>query len=151
MIDGEEGIDSREAKEYLQTRCVLLRIRAPVQHARLIERRGAILRHSLHGMEEQLIREGIAMDFEQLFAEATFAGNAMVSYNGATPYNNRFGRQPAMLPDLTVLPEASAAGPTRDLQRVRELALQKIIESTALARIRRASRSMTNDTGRRDF
>ena len=55
-------------------------------------------------MEEQLIREGIAIDFEQLLAEATFAANAMVTFNGATPNNARFGQQPAMLPGLTVLP-----------------------------------------------
>ena len=76
-------------------------------------------------------------------AEATFAGNAMISHNGATPYNARFGSQPSMLPDLTSLD----AGGRRDLQRVREIALQKIIESTATARIMRAARSMTTSPG----
>ena len=113
------------------------------QHARLIERRGQVLRHSLHCIEEQLEREEIICSFAQLLAEATFAGNAMISYNGATPYNARFGTQPSMLPDLTEL----NPGGSRDLQRVRELALQKIIESTTTSRLLRANRSLTTPSG----
>ena len=100
---------------------------------------------ALHG--GAACKRGITVDFEQHLAEATFAGNAMVSYNGATPYHAHFGRQPGMLPDMTMLPEATATGTARDLQRVREIALQKIIESTAIARIRRSSRSMTTPPG----
>ena len=51
-----------------------------------------------------------------------------------------------MLPDLTMMPDR-AGGHARDLQRVRELALQKIIEATAVARIRRAGRTKTTPAG----
>ena len=81
-----------------------------------------------------------------LLVEAVFAGNALVTYNGASPYKARYGTQPAMLPDLTaMLPTTDRGG--RELQRVREVALQKIIESTAVARINRAMRTATAPAG----
>ena len=73
----------------------------------------------------------------------------MVSTNGATPYHARFGCQPQMLPDLHVLPDDTTVGPGRYVHRVRELALQKIIEGTAVARISRAMRSLTTAPGQR--
>ena len=48
-----------------------------------------------------------------------------------------------MLPDLTVPPDDTAVGPGRYCHRIREVALQRIIEGTAIARINRAMRSMT--------
>ena len=147
VIDGEKGLITKESEDYLKSRGITYRPRAPGQHARMIERRGAVLRHSLHCMEEQLARENVQVEFAQLLAEVTFAGNALISHNGATPFNARFGRQPAMLPDLHVIPEQGATVPGRDLQRVREIALQKIIESTAIARVNRASRSLTTAPG----
>ncbi len=102
------------------------------------------LRHALHCAEEQLEREGITVTFKQLLAQAIFAGSALISHNGATPFNARMGRQPVMLPDLHVPPDG---GSGRDMQRVREVALQRIIESTAVARITRASRGVTSVPG----
>ena len=75
------------------------------------------------------------MTMDTLLAEMVFAGNAMVSTGGATPYHARFGCQPQMLPDLTVPPDDTAVGPGRYCHRVREVALQRIIEATAIARI----------------
>ena len=56
VFDGEGAMGSDIAKEYLDHRGIKLRVRAPEQHAHLIERRGQILRHSLHCIEEQLER-----------------------------------------------------------------------------------------------
>ena len=124
-----------------------IRPRAPGQHARMIERRGAILRHSLHTAEEQFAREGIEVTMEYLLAEMVFSGNALVSTGGATPYHARFGCQPQMLPDITAPADDTSAGPGRDCHRIRETALQRIIEGTAIARINRAMRSMTTAPG----
>ena len=146
VIDGEKGIMSKDGVEYLRRKGITVRPRAPGQHARTVERRGAILRHAMHTAEEQLCREGIPITFKQLLAEATFAGNALVHYNGATPYHCRFGTQPAMLPDLTAPPDASE-GLGRYIQRIREVALQKVIENTAQSRINRALRSNTTVPG----
>ena len=51
-----------------------IRAHAPGQHARMIERRGAILRHSLHTAEEQFAREGIEVAMEYLLADSVFSG-----------------------------------------------------------------------------
>ena len=52
-----------------------------------------------------------------------------------------------MLPDIHALPDDTAHGPGRCVHRIREVALQKIIESTAQARIHRALRSHTTTPG----
>ena len=57
IFDGEGSLGSDIAKDYFDHRGIKLRVRAPEQHARLIERRGQILRHSLHCIEDQLERE----------------------------------------------------------------------------------------------
>ena len=153
-------------------------IRAPRQHARFIERRGAILRHALHTAEEQMRREGIVAHFDSLLANAIFAGNSLTHVGGVTPYNVVLGRQPAMLPPLEIDddteqagggPEASsepagsggaaegassvAAGssgetqPSRRQWRIREIALQRMIEATSIARVNRALRTRTVNSG----
>ena len=76
-----------------------------------------------------------------------FAGNAVISYGGAAPYNVRFGRQPQMLPDLLAPPADDVGGVGRNSQRLRELALSKIVESTAVTRIARANRSLATPAG----
>ena len=77
----------------IRSLCVSLNVRprAPDQHARMVERRGAVLRHAMHCIQEQLQREGLQVTMQDLLAEAVFAGNSLISYNGATPYNARFG------------------------------------------------------------
>ena len=47
-VDGESGIINKEAIESLKKQGTEVKTRAPKQHAQFIERRGAILRHSMH-------------------------------------------------------------------------------------------------------
>ena len=67
--------------------------RAPQQHCRYIERRGAVLRQTMHVIESQANREGRELTFTTLLSEAIQAGNMMVCINGTTPYLSMFGRQ----------------------------------------------------------
>ena len=70
-------------------------VRAPGQHARFIERRGALLRDSLHKIDTQLEHEQIHdIPFPQRLSESVFAGNALISINHATPYQGLYGRVP---------------------------------------------------------
>ena len=85
IVDGEKGLATEEAEAMLNMYGTEIRPRAPGQHARMIERRGAILRHSLHTAEEHCAREGIEVTMEYLLAEMGFSGNALVSMGGATP------------------------------------------------------------------
>jgi hypothetical protein len=101
----------------------------------------------MHTIEEQLESEGIQVTFKQLLAEAIFAGNCLVNYGGASPYQARTGRTPAMMPDLLGPTRDDRPGPGRFSLRLREVALQKIIEATALTRINRAMRTVTSAAG----
>ena len=73
VIDGESSLNCAEAKTRLKDKGILVKAKAPSQHARMVERRHAILRHAMHVTEEQLIDEGIRVTFKQLLAHCTFA------------------------------------------------------------------------------
>ena len=100
MIDGELGVTSPSAQAKLKRLGVSVKVRAPGQHARFIDRRGAILHVTLHCMESQIIWEGIKADMEPLLSEAEFSGNSLVHVGGVTPYQCIYGRSPAMLPPI---------------------------------------------------
>ena len=95
--DGESGVtESQFFLGELKARGIKLTIRAPQQHARYIERRGALLRHSMHVIKAQLKREGVSVSLATLLSEAVFAGNCLTFVGGVTPYQAVYGRQPAI-------------------------------------------------------
>ena len=60
FIDGETGIVASDlSNTFLRRQSIQLRVRAKDQHARLIERRGALLRDQIHRTESQLEVEGL--------------------------------------------------------------------------------------------
>ena len=85
IVDGEGGMTSTHFVEEMRRRGVTVDIRAPRQHARFAERRGAILRHALRSAEEQLEREGITANFDSMLARAIFASNSLTRVGGVTP------------------------------------------------------------------
>ena len=63
-------------------------MKAKDQRAKYVERRGALLRDAVHKIYSQLREETMqGAPFKRVLAEATFAGNAMLSVNGCPPYN----------------------------------------------------------------
>ena len=107
IIDGDKSIMASDTKDFLVRKGISVRTRAPGQHARMIERRGAITRHAMHCIEEQLASESITVSFKTLLPEAIFAGNSLANYGGASPYQARMGHQPSMLPGMTAPPNRS--------------------------------------------
>ena len=87
IVDGETGIAvSAKTTAYLARKGTKLHVRAKDQHARFVERRGALLRDSIHRAQSQLREEGIQdVPFRTVLAEAVFAGNALLTVNGSTP------------------------------------------------------------------
>ena len=87
--------------------------------------------------------------FYQRLSEATFAGNALTSINGSTPYNAVYGRTPVLLPPLEVINEEGEIAPVtnRMINRVRELAVQAIVDCTAHNRLLQALRTRTLPSG----
>ena len=69
-VDGEGGLTSSTAVAHLKRLGIEVKVRAPQQHARFLERRGAVLRHTMHVIEEQCKSEGIPITFNSLLSEA---------------------------------------------------------------------------------
>ena len=103
-VDGErEVVIATATKAFCEANGILIRERAADQRARIIERRGALLRISFHRSDAQLKLEGINVPFSQRLSEYVFGGNATVSLNGATSFNAVYGRTPLILPGMEVL------------------------------------------------
>ncbi len=150
IVDGESGItQSEKALQYLRRRGIKLHVRAKDQHARYIERRGALLRDTIHLVNGQLQEEGLAgVPFESILAEAVFCGNALLSINGSTPYNGVYGRVPLILPsidqqDIPGEGQQPMPGLVRHSHRLREVSVQAMIEGSAKARLGRAMNTRT--------
>jgi hypothetical protein len=101
-------------------------------------------------MDVQLEKENISMPIKQRLNEAVFAGNALLTINQTTPYNAVFGRVPHLLPDVNQfndpkgeLGSGPVPGLVADSQRLREIAVQKMVEGSAITRINNALRSKT--------
>ena len=104
VVDGERGIvTAAETLDYCKAKGIKVHQRAPQQHARIVERRGALLRDAIHRLDSQLEEEGLTVPFEQRLNECVFAGNALISVNNCTPYNALYGRNPLTLPGLELL------------------------------------------------
>ena len=150
FVDGEVGLDNPEAEAWFQIRGIHKRTAAVKQHIGIADRRGALLRGVMHKIETALTQEGITMPLKRVLAEATFCLNCMLVVNGATPYNCVLGRQPPLLPDLNTVPEDDAAGTpitSRHSHRLREVAVAKVAEGTAIDRLNRANRAKTQPAG----
>eukprot|EP00974_Lingulodinium_polyedra_P007962 758409-Lingulodinium_polyedra.AAC.1 len=68
----------------------------------MVERRQAFLRHQLHMVDTQLRAEEFDVPFKYRLAEASLAGNCLLTVNGSTPYMALYGRTPSMLPSLSL-------------------------------------------------
>ena len=155
ISDGEGGLWRSDVADRLKRQGINMKLRAPQQHARYIERRGAVLRATLHVMHEQLERESAQCSFPIVLAEAVFAGNALTHVGGSTPYQAVYGRQPAMLPpldapDLPSIEEISSRG-DHQRERVRHAALEAMMQATSMARLNRASKTRTQPDSTRTF
>ena len=155
IVDCEKGVVCSKAfNDELKARGIKIKPRAPQQHARYIERRGALLRQALHVIEGQHKHEGISVTFPMLLAEAVFCGNCLTHVGGVTPYQVVFGRQPSIMPPLAMDTEdldVEGAPNDRAEARVREIAFQTMVEATSQARINRAMRTQTALSGQALF
>ena len=85
------------------------------QHARYIERRGALLRDTIHSVEGQMQEEGlVGVPFESILAECVFCGNALLTVGGSTPYNALYGRVPHILPSIEQVNIPESPGPSAE-------------------------------------
>ena len=105
-------------------------------------------------MDTQCKSEGIFVPFPRLLAEAVFAGNALISINSTTPYNAVYGRVPSILPDInhvSVTTTKDAPEIIRHANRLREIAVSRMVEATAEQRIQRAMNTRTQSSAQELF
>jgi len=152
FFDQETGIqNSKDTTEYLTRKGIKYIPRAKGQNVPHIDRRGALVREVMNKMVDQLKIEGIKMTAEQILAEATFVTNAMLTINNCTPYNAVYGRVPNILPDID-RPDAinegalNHPGSIRNVHRLREIAVQAMVEETAKVRAGRALNARSQPT-----
>ena len=145
LSDQEGGLMSDLAGEWFDKRGIQLLFRAREQHCGMVERHNEILRRQLHVLEDQSNAEGLAIPFTTILSEAVFAKNAMFQCGNATPYEAVFGRTP---PLLATIGEESGEGITdRDAARIRQLAVNSMLQATADQKTRLADRSKTRRAG----
>ena len=152
IMDGGSGVaSSARTGSFLSRLGIEFIPRAPQQHARIVERRGALFRDVIHRIDAQLKIEGLFdIPFEYRMAEAVFAGDALATVNNTTPYNAVYGRVPSLLPNMNRRngngelsdPESMPLpGVLRNSHGLREVAIQQMIEGTARARFGRSVRT----------
>ena len=140
IFDGEQGLDDDESTQYFQLKGVTKRTSVPNQHTRIADRRIAILRNELHKLGSQLSEEGLAVPFERMLCETTFALNALSTVNGCAPYTAVLGRVPAILPhEDTIVSDGLPDSCSSHTHRLREIAVQAIEEGTAKERMKNAA------------
>ena len=84
----------------------------------------------------------------------TFAMNALLSIDGTSPYNAVYGRVPHLLPDINHVSRDTSGtllGITRHAQRLREIAIERIVQETAKQRIGRALNTRTQTAAQETF
>ena len=148
LFDGETALDDDEAGDYFRMRGITKRTAAPRQHTRIVDRKIAVLRDTLHKLGSQLDEEGLDVPFNRMLSDAVYALNSLTSINGCSPYTAVLGRMPSLLPaDDCALSDGVPDVCSRHSYRLREIAVQAIAEGTARERLKRAMTSQTRPAG----
>ena len=146
LISDQEGaVVATDSAAHLEHNHCKLLLRAKGQHANMVERHHEILRDQLRRLEDQATADGLKCGFEAILSEATLSKNCLVSVGGRSPYEAIYGRTPPLLGVLEANPASSPED--RDEARLRELAVQSMVDATAKARMQRADKSKTRPAG----
>ena len=105
VSDIEGGIWSWQTAKLVTSHSIELKPRPPGSHANYVERRGALLKDTLNKIATDIQAQkdpilDVDRDIEHVVAEAVYAGNAMLSINGYSPYSAVYGRVPQILPGI---------------------------------------------------
>ncbi|CAK0821250.1 unnamed protein product, partial [Prorocentrum cordatum] len=104
----------------------------------------------IHRVRSQLEQEGIVMPLEILIAECTLIKNLLITVAGFSPYQAVHGRLPPLFAEFEPVSDcqiddqsAGIPGISRHHHRLREVAMQAMVEVTVKDRLKRALRSKT--------
>ena len=148
VSDREGALASDEGALWAEHWHVLLKFKPVGAHAQIAERHHEILRDMLHKLNSQLTHENIKIPKDLLVAECSYVKNAMISINGESPYQAVLGRFQQLLLEVEQVNQAAMQdeigqlpGTSRHITRMREIAIQCIVESTAKSRLQIAART----------
>ena len=154
ITDSESSLKSDEAAQFADRHSIQLKPVPKYAHADMIERHHEIVRQLCHRVEDECERQGLGISRKHLLAECVFAKNALVSVGGQAPYTAVFGRTPAIMAEFEptsetqlVDDEGGTIGISRNHLRLREIAIQSMVDLTAKQRLDRALASKTRPTG----
>ena len=145
IISDQEGALKDEAMgQWLEQRGIRLVLRAKGQHAQLVERHHELLRKQLRVIDDQCTADALKVDFDYILSEAVLSKNCLISIKGRSPYEALYGRVPPLLGT-----QAAELGTEddRDPARLREIAVQAMVEATAAQRASIAANSKTRPAG----
>ncbi|CAK0897272.1 unnamed protein product [Prorocentrum cordatum] len=150
IADVEGGLHGEEAYQWLDRWDIEIKAKEEGSHAQLVERHHDLARKIIHRVRSQLEQEGIAMPLEIVIAECALIKNLLITVAGFSPYQAVYGRLPPLLAEFEPVSHcqiddqsAGIPGISRHRHRLREVAMQAMVEMTAKDRLRRALRSKT--------
>ena len=148
IFDGEQGLKDDEARMYFEIKGITKREAAVGQHTRIVDRRTQVLRDTMHKIQSQMSEEGLRVPITRILSEAVYATNALTTVNGYSPFTAVLGRVPPIMPDAIAVSDDSAGAPSSaHTHRLREIAIQAIVEGTARERMKRALHTPTRVSG----
>ena len=151
--DQESGLVNDESKVYFSRLGTELKLKGVNAHVRMLEKHHDWLRQQYLRTKTQCEEEGLNFTKERLLSVCLTAKNSLFTVGKSTPMQAVFGRQPAVLPNLEqgdALLDDTNTGPdgvSRHSIRLREIALDNMIQTTAVERAARALRSKTRRSG----
>ena len=137
-MDQETAVNRGEdLQKMLQQKGVKWQLRSVRQHAVYIERRGAILRDTIHKLKTQADHNNRNYTFESIVAEAVYAGNALLQHNGYSPHTAVFGRTPPLIPGPRLM-DPQTPVTLEDTERLRFSVVEALAQASTTDRVRRS-------------
>eukprot|EP00971_Amphidinium_carterae_P271540 5387674-Amphidinium_carterae.1 len=154
VSDREGAVASEEGAVWAERWNTSIKLKAHGSHAAIVERHNELLRQQIHRTLSQLQSERIVVPFEDVLSEAVLAKNVLLTVGGSSPYEGLFGRRIQLLPEFeepgaSMLQdtEGGIPGVSKQVNRLREVAVAQMIEATSKERLLRANRTRTRMSG----
>ena len=152
VADHEGALCGEEAAIAFERWNVAFKPKPIGSHAYTVERHNALLRSQFNHIKAQCILDKLDIPDAEILSEAVFAKNTLLQVNGRSPYQAVIGRTPKVLQEfekqgVSAIADSEGGNLSRHAVRLRELALQSMIEGTAADRLRRAATTNTRAAG----
>ena len=146
--DHEGALCSEEASIAFERWGVSFRPKPVGSHAYVVERHHELLRSQFLHIQQQCVVEKLQVSDSEILSEATFAKNTMLQIHGKSPYEAVIGRTPKIMQEfedqgISAIEDSKGGSLSRHAVRLREVAMQAMLEGTAQDRVRRAAKTST--------